>query len=105
MSASSDLIVNRGLKNIFRLKPGFGVCVDQGIASLGALNKAAGGIAKTAVIVHELGEFGTGTAKLLAGKLPSIGIEAKEADRATTIRRATSTTSRCASARWRPTSS
>ena len=60
------MIVNRGLKNTFRLMPGFGVCVDQGIASLGALNKAAGGVAKTAVIVHELGEFGTGTAKLLA---------------------------------------
>ncbi|HYD07305.1 MAG TPA: ABC transporter substrate-binding protein, partial [Reyranella sp.] len=75
---ASDLIVNRGLKNVFRLKPGFGVCVDQGIAALGALNKAAGGPAKTAVIVHESGEFGTGTAKLLAGKLPSIGITAKE---------------------------
>lgn len=75
---ASDLIVNRGLKNVFRLKPGFGVCVDQGIASLGALNKAAGGPAKTAAIVHESGEFGTGTAKLLAGKLPSIGIEPKE---------------------------
>ena len=75
---ASDLIVNRGLKNVFRLKPGFGVCVDDGIASLGALNKAAGGIAKSAVIVHESGEFGTGTAKLLQGKLPSIGIEAKE---------------------------
>ncbi len=76
--AASDVVVNRGLKNTFRLMPGFGVCVDQGIASLGALNKAAGGIAKSAVIVHESGEFGTGTAKLLAGKLPSIGIEAKE---------------------------
>ena len=76
--ASSDVIVNRGLKNTFRLMPGFGVCVDQGIASLGALNKAAGGVAKSAVIVHESGEFGTGTAKLLASKLPSIGIEAKE---------------------------
>ncbi|MBV8166938.1 MAG: ABC transporter substrate-binding protein, partial [Alphaproteobacteria bacterium] len=75
---ASDLIVTRGLKNTFRLKPGFGVCVDQGIESLGALNKAAGGIAKSAVIVHESGEFGTGTAKLLQGKLPSIGIEAKE---------------------------
>jgi branched-chain amino acid transport system substrate-binding protein len=75
---ASDLIVSRGLKNVFRLKPGFGVCVDQGIASLGELNKAAGGPAKSAVIVHESGEFGTGTAKLLAGKLPSIGIEPKE---------------------------
>ena len=33
---ASDLIVNRGLKNVFRLKPGFGICVDQGIAALGA---------------------------------------------------------------------
>jgi branched-chain amino acid transport system substrate-binding protein len=75
---ASDLIVNRGLKNVFRLKPGFGRCVDDGIAALGALNKAAGGPAKSAVLVHESGEFGTGTAKLLAGKLPSIGIEARE---------------------------
>ena len=75
---ASDLIVNRGLKNVFRLKPGFGVCVDDGIASLGALNKATNNVAKTAVIVHESGEFGTGTAKLLATKLPSIGIAAKE---------------------------
>ncbi len=75
---SSDLIVTRGLKNTFRLKPGFGVCVDQGIEALGALNKAAGGVAKSAVIVHESGEFGTGTAKLLATKLPSINIEPKE---------------------------
>ena len=76
--AASDVIVNRGLKNTFRLMPGFGVCVDQGIASLGAINKAANNVAKTAVIVHESGEFGTGTAKLLASKLPSIGIQPKE---------------------------
>jgi branched-chain amino acid transport system substrate-binding protein len=76
--AASDVIVNRGLKNTFRLMPGFGVCVDDGITSLGAIDKAANNIAKTAVIVHESGEFGTGTAKLLASKLPSIGIEAKE---------------------------
>lgn len=75
---ASDLIVSRGLKNVFRLKPGFGVCVDDGIAALGALNKSANGVAKSAVMVHESGEFGTGTAKLIAGKLPSIGITAKE---------------------------
>jgi branched-chain amino acid transport system substrate-binding protein len=75
---ASDLIVNRGLKNVFRLKPGFGVCVDDGIAALGAINKAANDVAKSAVLVHESGEFGTGTAKLLAGKLPSIGIQPKE---------------------------
>jgi branched-chain amino acid transport system substrate-binding protein len=75
---ASDLLVSRGLKNVFRIKPGFGACVDQGIALLGDLNKAANGVAKSAVIVHESGEFGTGTAKLLAAKLPSIGITPKE---------------------------
>ena len=75
---ASDLIVNRGLKNVFRLKPGFGRCADDAIVALGEINKAAGSPAKSAVLVHESGEFGTGTAKLLAGKLPSIGIEAKE---------------------------
>ncbi|WIM10682.1 ABC transporter substrate-binding protein [Enhydrobacter sp.] len=75
---ASDLLVTRGLKNVFRLKPGFGVCVDQGMAALDTLNKGANNVAKSAVIVHESGEFGTGTAKLLSGKLPSIGIQVKE---------------------------
>lgn len=75
---ASDNIVNRGLKNVFRLKPGFNSCVDDAILGLGEINKAAGGVAKSAVLVHEESEFGTGTAKLLAGKLPSIGIEVKE---------------------------
>ena len=78
---ASDLIVSRGLKNVFRIKPGFGACVDQGISLLGELNKAANGVAKTAVIVHELGEFGTGTAKLLAGKLPTHRHHAEGGDR------------------------
>ncbi len=72
---ASDLIVNRGLKNVFRLKPGFGKCVDDAIVALGDMNKGANGMAKTAVLVHEESEFGTGTAKLLAGKLPSINIQ------------------------------
>ncbi|MBM3390302.1 MAG: ABC transporter substrate-binding protein [Betaproteobacteria bacterium] len=74
----SDNIVNRGLKNVFRLAPGFGKCVDDAIEGLGQVNKAAGGIAKKAVLVHEESEFGTGTAKLLAGKMPGIGIEVAE---------------------------
>jgi branched-chain amino acid transport system substrate-binding protein len=74
----SDLIVNRGLKNVFRLAPGFGKCTDDAIMALGDVNKAAGNPAKKVVIVHEESEFGTGTAKLLAGKLPSIGMEAAE---------------------------
>ena len=75
---ASDLIVNRGLKNVFRLKPGFGKCADDAILALGAINAKAGSPAKSAVLVHESGEFGTGTAKLMAGKLPSIGIEVRE---------------------------
>ena len=75
---ASDNIVNRGLKNVFRLKPGFLSCVDDAIVGLGEINKAAGGPARSAVLVHEESEFGTGTAKLLAGKLPSIGIEVKD---------------------------
>jgi branched-chain amino acid transport system substrate-binding protein len=75
---ASDLIVNRGLKNVFRLKPGFGACVDDAMVALGEINKAAGGVAKTAVIVHEESEFGTGTAKLLASKLPGVNIQPLE---------------------------
>ena len=74
----SDAIVSRGLKNIFRLAPGGGKCVDDAFAGLAEVNKAAGGIAKTAVIVHEDSEFGTSTAKLLAAKLSGIGLEVKE---------------------------
>ena len=74
----SDAIVSRGLKNVFRLAPGNGKCVDDAYAGLNEVNKAAGGIAKTAVIVHEDTEFGVSTAKMLAGKLSAIGIEMKE---------------------------
>ena len=38
---ASDLIVNRGLKNVFRLKTGFDKCVDDAIAALGEINGAA----------------------------------------------------------------
>jgi branched-chain amino acid transport system substrate-binding protein len=75
---ASDLITSRGLKNVFRLKPGFGKCVDEAIKALGGINGAAGGPAKSAVIVHESSEFGTGTAKLLADRLPGINVEVKE---------------------------
>ena len=74
----SDAIVSRGLKNVFRLAPGNGKCVEDAFAGLSEVNKAAGGIAKTAVIVHEDSEFGTSTAKMLAAKLSAIGLEVKE---------------------------
>ncbi len=75
---ASDNLVNRGLKNVFRLKPGNGKCVDDAFLALSEINKTAGGVAKTAVVVHEDSEFGTTTAKLLATKLGGIGIEVKE---------------------------
>lgn len=75
---ASDNLVNRGLKNVFRLKPGNGKCVDDAFTALSEINKGAGGAAKTAVVVHEDSEFGTSTAKLLATKLSGIGIEVKE---------------------------
>lgn len=74
----SDAIVSRGLKNVFRLAPGNGKCVDDAFAGLAEVNKAANGIAKSAVIVHEDSEFGTSTARLLQSKLSGIGLEVKE---------------------------
>jgi len=72
---ASDLIVSRGLPNVFRFSPGYGVCVDSGVAALGAINKAAGNPASTVVLVHESGEMGVGTVKLLQEKLPGIGFK------------------------------
>ncbi len=74
----SDAIVSRGLKNVFRLAPGNGKCVDDAFAGLSEVNKNAGGVAKTAVLVHEDSEFGTSTAKLLSAKLAGIGLEIKD---------------------------
>lgn len=74
----ADQIVERGLTNTFRFSPGFGACVQQAMTGLGAINQAAGQIAKTAVVVHEDSLFGTGTANLLAKQLPNMGIDVLE---------------------------
>jgi len=74
----SDAIVSRGLKNVFRLAPGNGKCVDDAFAGLAEVNKNANGVAKSAVLVHEDSEFGTSTARLLGSKLSGIGLEVKE---------------------------
>jgi branched-chain amino acid transport system substrate-binding protein len=71
----SDEIIKRGLKNTFRLAPGYGTVSGIAVDNLDKINKAAGSIAKTAVVVHEDSLFGTGTAKLLSAQLPKIGIE------------------------------
>lgn len=72
----SDKILEPGLPNVFRLSPGYGKIAEVAVSSLASIN--AGGQAKTAMIVHEESAFGTGTAGLLATKLPEIGIEVLE---------------------------
>ncbi|MCU0883512.1 MAG: ABC transporter substrate-binding protein [Beijerinckiaceae bacterium] len=74
----SDQIVGRGLKNTFRFGPGFGNVTSTAIENLVKLNDAAGKAAKTVVIVHEDGLFGSGMAKLLQTQLPPRGFEILE---------------------------
>lgn len=74
----SDQIVSRGLKNTFRFGPGFGTVTTAALENLTKLNDAAGKPAKTVVIVHEDGLFGSGMAKLLQTQLPPRGFEILE---------------------------
>jgi branched-chain amino acid transport system substrate-binding protein len=74
----SDQIVGRGLKNTFRFGPGFGTVTSTALENLVKLNEAAGKPAKTVVIVHEDGLFGSGLAKLLQTQLPPRGFEILE---------------------------
>jgi branched-chain amino acid transport system substrate-binding protein len=71
----TDAIVQRGLKNTFRFAPGFGVVSATAVDNLVKLNDAAGKPAKTVVLVHEDGLFGSGLAKLLQAELPKRGFE------------------------------
>ena len=71
----SDQIVSRGLTNTFRFAPGFGTVSSVALANLSKLNEAAGNPAKTVVLVHEDGLFGSGLAKLLQAELPKMGFE------------------------------
>ncbi len=77
-SGLADSITGRGLKNTFRLFPTASGTTADAIAALDAINKGAGSPAKTAILVHEDSEFGTNTAKSLAPKLSTIGIEVLE---------------------------
>jgi branched-chain amino acid transport system substrate-binding protein len=74
----SDQIVSRGLANTFRFGPGFGTVTAAALTNLAALNDAAGKPAKTVVVVHEDGLFGSGMAKLLNAKLPESGFQVLE---------------------------
>jgi branched-chain amino acid transport system substrate-binding protein len=71
----SDQIVKRGLKNTFRFGPGFGTCAAQALDNLVRINEAAGKPAKTVLLVHEDGLFGSGLAKLMQAELPKRGFE------------------------------
>lgn len=76
-SGISDALTGRGLANVFRFFPANATFTNDAMAALDAINKKAGSPAKTAILVHEDSEFGTSTAKLLAAKLPPIGIEVR----------------------------
>ncbi len=74
----SDQIVSRGLKNTLRFGPGFGAVTRAAIENLVKLNDAAGKPAKTVVLVHEDGLFGTGLAKLMNDRLSALGFQILE---------------------------
>ncbi len=71
----SDKIVGRDLPNVFRLGPGYGKIAAFAVDNLVAINEGAGSPAKSVMIIHEESAFGTGTAGLLAEKLPEKGFE------------------------------
>ncbi|CAO3426194.1 ABC transporter substrate-binding protein [Azospirillum argentinense] len=74
----SDQIMARGLTNTFRFSPGFGKVTQVALDNLTKINELAGKPAKTVVLVHEDGLFGSGLAKLLQAELPKRGFEILE---------------------------
>ncbi|MDE2197794.1 MAG: ABC transporter substrate-binding protein [Rhodospirillales bacterium] len=74
-SGIADNITTRGLTNTFRLFPAATPVVEDAVLCLSEINKSAGSPARSAILVHENSEFGTGTAKVLAEKLPGVGIK------------------------------
>lgn len=74
----TDAIITRGLTNTFRFAPGLGIVTRTALANLVAINDAAGKPAKTIVLVHEDGLFGSGLAKLMQAELPKAGFEILE---------------------------
>ncbi|MGY2049616.1 ABC transporter substrate-binding protein [Methylobacterium sp. JK268] len=74
----ADSLTQRGLKNTFRFSPSFSMVTTSALERLVALNDGAGKPARTVVIVHEDGLFGSGLAKLLQAELPKRGFEVLE---------------------------
>jgi branched-chain amino acid transport system substrate-binding protein len=71
----SDQITQRGLYGVFHFSPGFKKITDVALDNLVSINNAAGKPAKTVILVHEDGAFGSGLAKFLAAELPKRGFE------------------------------
>jgi len=74
----ADTIVTRGLRNTFRFGPGFGAVTGAALDNLVRINDAAGKPARTVVVVHEDGLFGSGMARLMNTQLPARGFEVLE---------------------------
>jgi branched-chain amino acid transport system substrate-binding protein len=74
----SDQITQRGLYGVFHFSPGFKRITDLALDNLDAINKGAGSPAKTVILVHEDGAFGSGLAKFLAAELPKRGFQILE---------------------------
>ncbi|WP_203074917.1 ABC transporter substrate-binding protein [Falsiroseomonas ponticola] len=74
----SDQIVSRGLRNTFRFSPGAASITRTALDNLVKLNDAAGKPARTVVLVHEDGLFGTGAARTMQAELPPRGFEILE---------------------------
>jgi branched-chain amino acid transport system substrate-binding protein len=74
----ADTIVTRGLRNTFRFSPGFGSITRAALDNLVTLNNNAGRPARTVVVVHEDGLFGSGMARLMQTELPARGFEVLE---------------------------
>lgn len=74
----TDAIISRGLTNTFRFAPGLAIVTKTALDNLVALNNAAGKPARTVVLVHEDGLFGSGLAKLMQTELPKAGFEILE---------------------------
>jgi len=74
----ADTIVTRGLRNTFRFGPGLGAVTGAALDNLVRINDAAGKPARTVVVVHEDGLFGSGMARLMNTQLPARGFEVLE---------------------------
>jgi branched-chain amino acid transport system substrate-binding protein len=74
----ADTITTRGLRNTFRFSPGFGSITAAALDNLVKVNDGAGKPARTVVVVHEDGLFGSGMARLMAAELPKRGFEILE---------------------------